>query len=141
MQRRHLKLLAIFAILFSLLLCTTLYLFVAFHYHHAWSLFCNMALFIGVLLTPAICFGYRTDDPIYILKDVAMSEETYRNWRDCGFVTAAVFFLVTFLVPLVPWFSTNGEAVPYTAVLLIYAANTFYAIAYIGFYRIFILEF
>lgn len=140
MQPRHVKLIGIFTTLTCLVLCVLLYLFVGFHYHHVWSLFCNAVLLVAVLLTPAVCFGYRTDDPIFILKDVGMTEDTYRNWRDCGFVTSAVFFLLTYLMPVVAWYATDGMAVSYIGVLIIYVANTCYAAAYVGWFKIFVIS-
>lgn len=130
----------IFVMLVSLITCIGCYLFTVVHYHHAWSVFCNAFFLFCVLMTPAICFGYRTDDPMFILKDVNMSEDDYRNWRDCGFVTAAVFFLLTYLMPVVAWFSTNAIGLPMGGVLCIYFGNMCYAIAYIGWYKIFILS-
>lgn len=140
MHARHAKMIGIFSMLMSLLLCIGSYLFVAFHYHHVWSLFCNAFFLFAVLITPAVCFGYRTDDPVFILKDVNMSQDDYRNWRDCGFVTAAVFFLVTYLMPVVAWYATKGKSLPMGGVIIIFFANAFYAIAYMGWYKIFILS-
>jgi hypothetical protein len=140
MHARHAKMIGIFLMLMSLLFCVASYLFVAFHYHHVWSLFCNAAFLFAVLVTPAVCFGYNSNDPVFILKDTAMTEETYRNWRDCGFVTAAVLYLVTFLLPVVAWFATNGRALTMGGVIIVYFANVCYSIAYMAWYKIFILD-
>lgn len=140
MQPRHTRLLAITITLTSLITCIACYLFVAFHYHHIWSLFCNVAFFFALIITPNICLGYRTDDPIFILKDLDMTEDTYRNWRDCSFITSGCFYLLTYLMPVVPWYATDGVALRFTGVLIVYWANLAFGVAYIGFIKVFVVD-
>lgn len=139
MQGRHARMLMLFLSLSFWITAMLIYFFVAIHYKHIWSLFCNAFLLFVTVATPAICFGFRTDDPVFIVQHLNISEEDYLNRRDCGYMTGSVFFILTYLMPVVAWYSSSGVSLPFVGVLLVFVANTMFAIGFMGWVRIMFL--
>ena len=135
MQPRHLKLLLSFALLFSLCVSGGLYLFVAFHYGHVWSLFFIVMTHFCMLIAPAICFGY--DDPADF-KPSHMSDDTHRNQRDMGYVAAGIFYLLSYVPTTVAWYATDTLRPPMGGVVCVYIGNFACLTAYVLWLRQFV---
>lgn len=120
MLPRHVKLVIFFSILFFLSLSAGLYLYVAFHFAHVWSLFFVCMCHFCMLIAPAVCLGY--DDP-ELYRPSNMSEETFRNNRDMGNVAAVVFYLLSYVPTTVAWYGTDGIRPPFEGVVCVYVAN------------------
>jgi len=133
---REIKLISIF--IFLILICAGagLYLFVAFHYGHLWTLFLNSALLFTAFVSPAICYGYSGANEALLLHNTNMSEHSFLNCRDLGYVFAATLFLLTFVFPIVAWYSS--ETVSMGVVLVEFLANVAFSWAYVLWIRIFI---
>lgn len=140
MQPRHQKLLGIFAMLFSLLWGGGMYLYVIFHYHHVWSILVVAGLLFFAFVTPSVCFGYNMEDPQFFLHEGHMSEQCFLNWRDGGYVVAALLYLLTFVIPVIPWYRSDGESLVCGGVMMTHWANVWVALAYIGFLRIIVFD-
>lgn len=140
MQGRHQKLLGVFVMLFALFWAIGMYLFTVFHYHHVWSIFVVCGLLFFAFVVPSVCFGYNMEDPQFFLHEGHMSEECFKNWRDGGYVVASLLYLLTYVMPVVPWYSSDGVSLPAGGVMLTHWANVWVAVAYVGFLRIIVFD-
>lgn len=134
------KLGAIFAMLFSICLGMGMYLFVAVHFRHIWSLLVIGGLLFAAFVSPAICFGYSNEDPYHLMSTASVSEQTFMHCRDLGFIASFVFFLLTYVIPSVAWYSSNGHSPNIYGTILIFVANSIMAFAYIIWYTIFVVH-
>jgi len=139
MEGRHKKLLGIFAMLLFVLVGLGAYATVGIYFEHRWSLLFIVTFFFLGILCPEVCHGYRSmDDPI--LFDQRMSgDESYANRRDLGYVLAAIFILLTYIVPSVAWIASGGTNPPCIATVVIYVGNTSIVFAFECLIKIFFL--
>ena len=126
--------------LFALLWSGGLYLYTIFHYYHVWSILVVCALLFFSFITPAICFGYNLEDPQFFLDEGHMSEQCFLNWRDGGYAIALLLYLLTYIVPIVPWYMSDGTRLVAGGVMMVHWANTWAAVAYIVFLRIIVFD-
>lgn len=138
LEGRHLKLGAIFAMMSLLSTAVGLYLWVAFHHGHVWSLILVSTLHFAALFSPAFCFGYNTEDPQFLLSGGGMDEQTFLNCRDLGWIGTVVFFLLSFVVPASAWYASDGTAPPMMGVVCEYVGNACMGWAYVLWLRIFV---
>jgi hypothetical protein len=141
MHSRHFKLLGFFAMGTFSLWSMGLYLYSIFHYHHVWSILVIGMLQFFAFITPAVCFGYNLEDPQFFLTEGGMSEQCFLNWRDGGYMVAFLLYWLTFIMPLVPWYSSDGTSLSCGGVMTIHWANAFLGLAYVGFLRLVILDY
>ena len=130
MKGRHLKLAGIFAMLLSLCFAFGLHIYVIVHYKHAWSVVLVFTLVILAFFVPACCKGYHTDEPEWIVHNTSMTVDAYLNWRDVGFMTAFVLYLLTFLMPIVAWGNSDGTNPSVWAVVMMHVGNACFGYAY-----------
>lgn len=82
-------------------------LFACIHWSDWWSLFVWVgALF--VLFVPAICMNY-SDPTLDMLSgnNGTLDEATFRNCRDLGWITAGIFMLLCYAVPVLSWYNAG----------------------------------
>lgn len=137
---RRLKLGALFAMLLCLCLGTGMYLFVALHFGHVWSLLIITGLLFMAFIIPATCFGYDNEDPYLLMSNATVSAETFMHCRDLGYVAAIVFFLLTYVIPTVAWYSSRGHSPDLYGAIVIFLANGVMACAYVLWYAIFVVH-
>lgn len=137
MENRHKKLLGIFAMFIFLVFGLGLYCFVGFFYKHIWSLLFIVTFEILGFFTPAICFGYNDSGDVTLPSN--MSETSYKNCRDIGYILGGMFYLLTFIFPTAAWAATSGANPPYTGVIFVYLGNTSIILAFQCWIRIFII--
>lgn len=130
MKGRHLKLAGIFAMLISLCFAFGLDLYVIVHHKHTWSVVLVWTLMIVAFFVPACCKGYYTDDPSWIVHNTGMTVDTYMNWRDVGFMTAFVLYLLAFVMPVVAWARSDGVNPAVWTVVIMHVANACFGYAY-----------
>lgn len=138
MEGRHVKLIGILCMLCFLCLAGAIYLFVMFSFAHVWSIALVLFCLFCMLISPGICFGYRSNkDFLLSPQSNTMHESTYLNLRDLGFVAAIVFYILSFTPTSVAWYNTNSLA---SAVLFVFTANLSCFFAYVLWYVIFCTE-
>jgi hypothetical protein len=130
MKGRHLKLAGIFAMLLSLCFAFGLHIYVIVHYKHTWSVILVFTLVILAFFVPACCKGYHTDEPEWIVHNTSMTVDAYLNWRDVGFMTAFVLYVLTFLMPIVAWGKSDGVNPSVWAVVMMHVGNACFGYAY-----------
>lgn len=136
---RHKKLLALFVMLTSFAWSIGLYIFVAVHFRHVWSIFLVCFSLFCMFFSPAICFGYNSEDPALLVPSSgSMDLNTFLMWRDLGYVMAAIFYLLTYLFPIVPWYSSGGLTLPVEGVILTYIGNLAFYFFYVVLLRLLI---
>ena len=139
MEGRHVKMLGIFTMLCFLSFGVGCYLFVAFHYHHVWSLFFIGGFLMAMFISPALCFGYNQEDYVFLMRSGGMDEQSFLNCRDLGYVASILFFVLKFVIPTSAWYGSDGLNPPIQGTLITFSANTWMVFAYILWLRIFIL--
>lgn len=130
MKGRHLKLCGIFAMLFSLCFALGLHIYVIVHFHHTWSVLLVFTLVFVAFFVPACCKGYHTDEPEWIVHNTSMTVEAYLNWRDVGFMTAFVLYLLTYVMPVVAWARSDGVNPGVWTVVMMHAGNACFGYAF-----------
>lgn len=113
------------------------YLFLAFHFGHVWSLFFVAGFLFVAFLAPALCFGYDPHEE-YMFMNVQMSEQSFMNCRDLGYIAAVIFFLLTYVMFTVAWYASDGLNPPMQGAMVGYAGNTCIIGGYLLWLRIFI---
>jgi len=124
---------SVFLFVFFILIGFILIFFACFHYNDFWSLFSILALIIGYNC-PALCFGY--DDPNmqeYRMKD--LYPETRTSLAEMGWAFGGIFYLVSFLPPVLAWYNAH---LGWAGVVMVFMALTVWMWAYIMRLRIFI---
>ncbi len=137
MENRHIKLLGILCMLLFLCTAGSVYLYIMLSYRHVWSIALTLFFLFLMLLSPAVCFGYKPRDDYLFNPSNNMPEATYLNLRDMGYVAAAVFYGLSYAPPTVSWFSNN---ILVGASMLTYIANTSAFFGYILWVVIFSFE-
>jgi hypothetical protein len=112
--------------------------YVIVHHQHTWSVLVVFTLVFLAFWTPHCCNGYTPDYYYSISSHTSMTEETYMNCRDAGFMMAGVMYLLTYVFPAVAWFRSDGVRPNLWAVEAMYAGNVCFGCAYALFYFIFI---
>lgn len=130
MKGRHLKLAGIFAMLFCLCFAFGLHLYVIVHFKHIWSVLLVFTLVFLAFLAPMCCKGYQTDAPEWIVHNTSMTVETYLNWRDVGFMTTFVLYLLTFIMPVVAWVRSDGVNPNVWTVVIMHIGNACFGFAF-----------
>lgn len=134
MEPRHLKLLGLFFMLTFFCIFVGLYIFA-----YSWITLINAGLlFFAFLIPPTCCYGYNSvDDAMYSLRDHSsgVSEDSYKNLRDCGYVTSGVAYLLTYVIPVVFWAQMKTTM---WNVIVIDVANMFVAFSFIIWIRVFL---
>jgi hypothetical protein len=141
MKGRRLKLVGILAMLVLLCFAFGLYLFVMVHHTHLWSLFVNVGLLFLAFLCPACCFGYNMEDPALILHSSSMTEQSYLNWRDAGYATGFILYVLSYIIPAIAFVKTDGRNPNMWATMLIYTGNACFGYAFALWFIIFIREY
>jgi hypothetical protein len=140
MKGRHIKLAGIFLMLFFLCFASGLFIYVMVHHKHMWSLFVNAGfLFLG-FMSPACCFGYNMEDPGMIIHGGSMTEQSYLNWRDVGYMFGLVFYLLTYVIPTVAWARSDGLNPGVWTTVIIYVGNACFGYAFVLWFVIFIMS-
>lgn len=133
MKGRHLKLIGILAMLLCVCFAGGLYLYVAFHYRHMWSLLVNTGLLLLAFFTPAIAYGYNNEDPVF-MNTGNMSLNGFLNCRDFCYVLALVFFTLTYVMPTVAW----SYGLNMFGTVFVYFGNTLLGYAFVLWWVIFL---
>jgi hypothetical protein len=71
-----------------------------------------------------------TDEPEWIVHNTSMTVDAYLNWRDVGFMTAFVLYLLTFLMPIVAWGKSDGTNPSVWTVVMMHVGNACFGYAY-----------
>lgn len=136
MEGRHVKLIGIFLMLLFIVFGIGTYIFVGVYFKHTWSLLMIfLFLFLG-FFSPATCYGYDTQDPVYLQGN--METSTYLNCRDLGYVACAIFCILAYVIPTVAWAASSGTNPVYIGTACIYVANTNMILAFGCWLKIFI---
>lgn len=139
MRGRHLKLGGIFLMLFLLCWAVGLDLYVIVHYHHTWSVVLIFGtLFVAFWAPHCGCRGYTPGYYESISSDTSMTEETYLNCRDAGYMLSGTLYLLTYVFPAVAWFRNDGALPNMWAVLMVFVSNACFGCAFVLFFVIFI---
>lgn len=137
---RRLRLGAMFLMLLCLCVSVGMYLFVAVHFRHVWSLFVVAGLLFAGFLSPQICYGYDHSDSYSVPRGVTVSLDTFLMCRDLGHLTGVVFYLLTYVIPTVAWYTSDGRSPNLYGTLIIYVSNAIIAAGYALGYRVFVTD-
>jgi len=141
MRGRHALMAGIAAFLLALCCATGCYLFIVVHYRHAWSVLVVVALLFAAFVSPAVCYGYDNDGgaPAFVaMRNLQMSEQTFLNCRDLGYIIAGIFILLTYVAFAVAWYASDGASPPLGGAIVGFAGNTCAVFAYMGWLRVFV---
>lgn len=121
MEPRHAKMLLIFAMIILATIASGCYIFVIAHYGHVWSLILIAICHFVAIVAPSICYGYENEQEMIMHNSGSLTEESFKNLRDLGYLVAVMAMLLSFIFPIVAWYSGS---IPLGAVLVIFTGNT-----------------
>jgi hypothetical protein len=137
LSARHKRLIGVIISLFVLTFGLGLYIFVLIHEHHVWSILMNCLLLFFMVITPACCYGYNINDDVqFLIRDGITDEQTFLNCRDMGYGISIVLYTLTFVLPTVAWYASNGRSPTWIGASLLYFGNTCIMSSFSGFIKI-----
>lgn len=137
MEGRHARMLGSAAFLLAACVGFGCYMFVVFHFHHVWAVMCVLTLLFCAIVAPALCFGYDMETPYYMMQEMRMSEQTFLNCRDLGWLAAGVLVLLTYVTFAAAWY---GESLVLAGALVGFGGNACMTCAFMGWLRVFIFS-